>query len=147
MKLVKEHINEGIIMVQKSAGIVIIWDNKILLCHPTNGSWNNSYSFPKGHLEKNETPLEAAIRETKEEIGVKIDPKDLQKEKHTIEYKDKQGRTYKKVYYYLYYPKHEIIINKSDLQIEEIDWAGFLTKPEAEKKIFWKLKEVLKYIK
>ena len=30
---------------------------------------NNDYSFPKGHLEENETLCECAIRETEEETG------------------------------------------------------------------------------
>ena len=36
----------------------------------------NDYSYPKGHLEKNETLLECAIRETTEETGRKCIIKD-----------------------------------------------------------------------
>lgn len=32
--------------------------------------WNNNWSFPKGHVEKNESPFIAALRELKEETGI-----------------------------------------------------------------------------
>ena len=32
--------------------------------------FHNNWGFPKGHLESNETPLEAAKREIKEEVGI-----------------------------------------------------------------------------
>lgn len=34
---------------------------------------NNSWSLPKGHVEKNETDIEAALREIKEETGIEKD--------------------------------------------------------------------------
>lgn len=36
------------------------------------------YQMPSGHVEANEMPSEAAVRETKEEVGVDIDPSDLE---------------------------------------------------------------------
>lgn len=38
-------------------------------------SGEGSYGFPKGHMEKNETEIETAIRETKEETNIDIDIK------------------------------------------------------------------------
>ena len=80
-----------------SAGLVIIQDNKILLAHPSSGNWQHSFSFPKGHLKSCESNLEAAIRETNEEIGldVNVDDIDLESEE-CINYLDKQGNIYKK---------------------------------------------------
>jgi ADP-ribose pyrophosphatase YjhB (NUDIX family) len=38
---------------------------------------NGHYSLPAGKVEKNETFLEAAVREAKEEVGVNMAPEDL----------------------------------------------------------------------
>ena len=52
-------------MIKKAGCILINIQNKeiALVCR------NGKYSFPKGHLEKNETLKECAVRETKEETG------------------------------------------------------------------------------
>lgn len=52
-------------MIKKAGCILINVENKeiALVCR------NEEYSFPKGHLERNETLIECAIRETKEETG------------------------------------------------------------------------------
>ena len=102
--------------MKKSAGIVIIKDKKILLCHPTNSSWNGTFSFPKGQLDKNETPKEAAIRETFEEVGIKFD--DITSKEEVIEYIDGNGKIYKKVYYYIVESSElSNIIDKEQLQL------------------------------
>ena len=50
-----------------SAGIIIRYKDSILLCHPTNAPWKDSYSFPKGLVEDDEDLIDAAIRECFEE--------------------------------------------------------------------------------
>jgi 8-oxo-dGTP pyrophosphatase MutT (NUDIX family) len=52
------------------AGAFIIRDNKILfLRHKKYGVWLQ----PGGHVEERETPDEAAIRETMEEVGLEVE--------------------------------------------------------------------------
>jgi ADP-ribose pyrophosphatase YjhB (NUDIX family) len=63
--------------IQISAGLAIIQDNKILLEHPTNSPWFNSYSIPKGQMEPGENSIQTAIRETEEELGIVINPADI----------------------------------------------------------------------
>ena len=46
-----------------SAGLAIIYDNKILLAHTTSRGWYGSYGIPKGGIDKGESKLDAAIRE------------------------------------------------------------------------------------
>lgn len=53
---------------EKSCGAVVVKDGKILLEKQTNGFW----SFPKGHIEGDETEFETSIRETLEETGLKV---------------------------------------------------------------------------
>jgi len=137
-----------------SAGIVIIKDEKILLCHPTNARWQGTYSIPKGGLEEGEENFDAALRETQEEVGIIIPVEMLRLMKRTesyIDYKDKKGKTYKRVYYYAldvsYSDKYPDVLPKEQLQLEEVDWAGFLDYEEAEKKIFWRFKPILELIK
>lgn len=53
---------------EKSCGAVVVKDGKILLEKQTNGFW----SFPKGHVEGDETEFETSVRETLEETGLKV---------------------------------------------------------------------------
>ena len=42
------------------------------------GYQDGNYQVPAGHIEANESPSEAMIREAKEEIGIQIDSKNLE---------------------------------------------------------------------
>ena len=55
------------------AGVVIIKDNKILLVQEKKPSAYGLWNLPAGHLDKNETPEIAAIREGKEETGLDLE--------------------------------------------------------------------------
>ena len=135
-----------------SAGIAFIYDKKILLCHATKSPWFGMFNIPKGLVEKGESLFEAAAREVKEEVGLdyyKLDKKEIIREPKEVSYKDKKGKIYKKVYYYVVYlnsVEHEII-PKENLQLEEVDWAAFIAFEDAERRIFWRFKELLNYIK
>jgi predicted NUDIX family NTP pyrophosphohydrolase len=67
-------------MPKKSAGILLyrLEDNlpEVLLVHPGGPFWTKkdlgAWSIPKGELEENEDPLNAAKRETEEELGTKV---------------------------------------------------------------------------
>ena len=74
---------------EKSCGCIIIEDKKVLLIKQTNGIWG----FPKGHVEKNETELQTAEREVKEEtnIDVKID----ETKRYTMNYITDRGASRK----------------------------------------------------
>lgn len=68
-------------MAQISAGILLyrfIADElQVMLAHPGGPFWINkddgAWTIPKGLLEENEDPLEAAKREFQEETGVAVD--------------------------------------------------------------------------
>ena len=53
---------------EKACGTIIIDNNKVLLIQQKQGF----YGFPKGHVEGNETEVETAIRETKEETNLDV---------------------------------------------------------------------------
>lgn len=60
--------------------VCFIWikDNKILLGRRANTGWQDGkYCFPAGHGEERETMAEACVREAYEEVGLKVDPKNL----------------------------------------------------------------------
>jgi predicted NUDIX family NTP pyrophosphohydrolase len=71
-------------MVKRSAGLLLYhFKNnlpEILLVHPGGPFWAKkeagAWSIPKGEIEENEDPLQAALRETKEETGISIELKD-----------------------------------------------------------------------
>lgn len=52
-----------------AAGGVVGRGGKVLLVRVTNLQGETVWTFPKGHLEKGETPLAAALREVEEETG------------------------------------------------------------------------------
>ena len=59
-------------MEEISAGAIIYLVNKNELLYLLIKDFHNNWGFPKGHLENNETEIEAAIREIKEEVGIDI---------------------------------------------------------------------------
>jgi ADP-ribose pyrophosphatase YjhB (NUDIX family) len=132
--------------MKKSAGVVIVLNNeKILICHPSNAKWFGSYSFPKGGIDEGETIKQAALRELFEETSVKVDESKISKEPIVLDYMNykKKDVVYKKIYLFTMYINDisEIgldseIIPKEKLQLEEIDWAGFLNKEEAKLRLF-----------
>ncbi len=61
------------------AAIMLIKDNQIFLVKRRNTDWaNNLWSIPGGLLEENETLINAAAREAREELGVEIRTETLQ---------------------------------------------------------------------
>jgi len=59
--------------MKHSAGLLLFRKNplRVLLVHASGPSnTQQPWSLPKGHVEENESALEAAIRETQEECGV-----------------------------------------------------------------------------
>ena len=126
---------------KKSAGLAIIYDNKILLAHTTSRGWFGSYSIPKGGIDKSESNLDAAIRETKEEVGITIPKNLIDKTEHTFTVSTKKYGN-KIVYYYVVQISNlsqigltDLKVPKKQLQLEEVDWAGFLDYREATKRI------------
>ena len=80
----------------KAGVILLTQDNQFLLVKNYHGKW----SFPKGGMEKQETPQETAARELREETGIKIPFSWLQ-------------------CYYKYYRQIYFLCNAHDLEYEE----------------------------
>jgi 8-oxo-dGTP pyrophosphatase MutT (NUDIX family) len=142
--------------MKKSAGIIIILnDNKILLSHATGSRWYQTYSFPKGGIEKDEKKVDAAIRELQEETSIVVTKAQISNpnEPIIVNYTDKYGETYKRLYLYTVYINDisEIgleseIVPLENLQIEELDWCGFLDKDQALPRIFNRVLHLLDLI-
>ena len=56
----------------------LLRDDSVLLLRRHNTGWaDGSYTVPSGHIDQNEPASIAAIRETKEEVNVDIDPTNI----------------------------------------------------------------------
>jgi bis(5'-nucleosidyl)-tetraphosphatase len=103
---------------ERSAGIVIF--------HPDSPrrylllDYGKHWDFPKGHLEKKETDLQAAIRELQEETGI-ADPRIIPGFAHEIRYFFKRGKRVigKSVIFFL----GESPQTKIKLSHEHVDYA------------------------
>lgn len=82
----------------------------------------NDYSFPKGHLEENETLSECAVRETTEETG--RDCKLISdKEIGVIEYTNYEGQI--KTYMFLAVDKGKTNKKIAEKDKEEVVWVNY----------------------
>jgi bis(5'-nucleosidyl)-tetraphosphatase len=134
-------------MVQ-SAGLAIIYQNKILLVKPTNARWWKSYGIPKGHVEEGESSIDTAIREVKEEVGIEI-PKFMIGEEHELFYVRKDKPWKRIAYFYVLISDlsdiglESEILPKEMLQAEEIEWAGFVPFEEARSRMIPSMLEII----
>ena len=107
---------EGAIMkYEKSCGIVVFNNNKVLLVHHNLGHWG----FPKGHVELGETDEETAQREVFEETGISASIIEGFKEK--ITYRPKEGIE-KDVYFFVGVPTDNNLVP----QLSEVSEAKFI---------------------
>ncbi len=57
----------------------VIEDEAVLLIEKRRGLGEGWYNGPGGKLEAGETPRECAVREVDEEVGISVDPDDLER--------------------------------------------------------------------
>jgi 8-oxo-dGTP pyrophosphatase MutT (NUDIX family) len=141
-KSFEEFINKSQHVKFGAAGIAILYGTKLLLVHPTNASWQKrTIGIPKGSIESGESELEAAIRETFEETGIQIRPEQLEPACHSIDVYRGQS-VIGAIHYYIcrITELSEIGLEServptNQLQLAEIDWAGFIEIAEAYEKI------------
>ena len=130
-------------LMKTSAGILFIHENEVLLAHSTGAPWFGSWMPPKGGVNVDETLKQAAIRETEEEIGVRVSF-GLLNRSFVIDYTDKKGLIYKQAHIFpikLIYKDFEMnpgIQRTGDLQKEEIDKIDWFDYQEVEKRALYR---------
>jgi ADP-ribose pyrophosphatase YjhB (NUDIX family) len=130
--------------MQVSAGIALLSGGRLLLCHPTSARWFGTYSIPKGLVEPGESFAAAAIRETREEVGVTVFPEAL---RPGGEIRYTRGNTVTKVVHW--FVADVTVLGAPDvlpaawLQQAEVDWAGFLGRAEAARRVLPRFEPLL----
>ena len=109
---------------EKSCGCIIIDKNKVLLVQQKKGRWG----FPKGHVEKDETEKETALREVKEETN--LDVEIIGDKKYSETYITRKGNLKEVVYFVAKIIGGEIKPQKKE--INKIEWVHLV---EAKNKI------------
>jgi len=112
----------------------------LTISHTNDGHWG----FPKGHVEKNESEEETAVREVCEETGLTVTLKEGFKV--SVEYSIKQ-ETMKEVVYFLAMVQEERVYIQVD-EVKDYKWTSFeITKQllsyESSKQV---LEEALEFI-
>ena len=109
-------------MKEKSCGAIVYKkennDYKFLLVYQNNGH----YSFPKGHMENDETELETTIREIKEETN--LDVLVNTDFRISIEYLMEAKNVMKEAVYFLATPISSKLKNQEG-EIEFCDWYNY----------------------
>ncbi len=129
---------------EKSCGAIIIRNNNNVIETLLIQMWGGHWSYPKGHVEENETEVETALREIKEETNLEV----------TLDTRFREITTYspkpnvlKDVIFFIGYAKNDsVIIQESELQAYrwmKIEDAFDLVTYEEDKKI---LRKALKFL-
>jgi 8-oxo-dGTP diphosphatase len=101
-----------------SAGGVVVYKDKVLVITTTNLKNETVNTFPKGHIEKNESAIEAAVREVEEETGLKAQVvTKLDDVKYWFVFNNE--KIHKKVSWFLMQPVSDDVVNKLNPDIHE----------------------------
>jgi 8-oxo-dGTP diphosphatase len=99
----------------RAAGGLVVRDGQVLLVHrPKYDDW----TFPKGKAEDGETDEECALREVREETGLRCE---LVSEVGTTEYLDSKGRP-KHVRWWVMQPLGGVFTPSEE--VDEVRWAA-----------------------
>lgn len=136
----------------QSVGITFIYNNMILLTHSTNFP-DNIWSYPKGHVDAGENQKDATIREINEELSIELPKRFLEGSELLTALRKEKSKGIKHYRYFIHYLTDEEFkiyfnskyeVDKTNLQLEEVDQAKFFTKEDAEP-LVGDLKNILEY--
>lgn len=129
-------MGEEIMKYEKSCGAVVLDGNKVLVLQQTAGHWG----FPKGHVEENETEVETAKREIKEETGIDVE---INSEyRYTEKYSPAEGIE-KEVIYFIA-NKIGGTIKPQEEEVIQIEWLSY--EEALEKLTYLNSKEILQKV-
>lgn len=114
---VEKRISSGAMILETRDGRLLI--NK--------ANYKRHWSLPGGIVDPGETPLEAAVRETKEEMGLVVDPQAVKFVAIIDRVSTSLGHTYQFVFRTTL---NDTMIEKIVLQAEEIDDFALVTRDE-----------------
>ena len=114
---VKKSNKRGENMKEKSCGCIIIDEDTVLLIKQTKGHWG----VPKGHVEDNETEVETALRETKEETNIDVEIDSTKR--YTMEYVNDKGNL-KEVVLFVAKPISKDVLPQ-ETEVSEIKWLPY----------------------
>lgn len=136
-----------------SAGVALLYEDKILLVHPRGAKPDIMWGIPKGKQEKGESIAETAVRETEEEVGIRLSVDEIEHGGEVFYRPASGGEAYKKVVYFVKRLDDLAEIGLKTEQVptnqirqQENDMARFMTRAEAEERMFWKQKEILELL-
>lgn len=105
---------------EKSCGTIIIEQDKVLIIGSRDEAGTLYWSFPKGHQENNETDIETALRETREEVGLEVEIVD--QVPFVASYFLNEGATRKEVFLFLAKIKSGTVKLQED-EVEVWQWT------------------------
>lgn len=111
--------------MRRTAGLVVIYRGSILLVQQCYDNTNSHLSIPKGAVDQEESLLNAAIRETKEETGVHVPIEFIDPEPHLLNINSPNLQ--RRIIYFIAKFPNEVsfpIIKTRDCN--EIKWAGLV---------------------
>ena len=122
-------------MIVVAAGALLWrWEKGVLKVLVIHRARYDDWSWPKGKLDRGESVPEAAIREIREETGLRVS---LGVKLNEIEYKIEQGNR-KVVHYWAAQVTDKAIAQQNFVPDEEVSSLEWLTVPEAKKRLTYK---------
>jgi len=110
--------------LERSAGGVVVRGIEMVAIVPTRRAADGSrvLALPKGHIDRGETPIEAAQREVREETGIVADPLcELGEARYWYR---RDGQTIPKSVSFFLFSFLEGDTSDHDEEVEEVRWIG-----------------------
>jgi len=118
-KTLDRRVSSAVLILEDSEGRALI----------VKANYKTYWTFPGGIIDKDETPKEAAIRETKEEVGIVVEPSTVEFVA-VINRKSELAQTYQFLFRTLLTDK---MLQTIVLQTSEMDEYAFVTKKDVTK--------------
>lgn len=115
-KSLERRVSSAAMILENSAGQVLV----------VKANYKSYWTFPGGIVDKNETPKEAAIRETFEEVGITIDPEKVEFVA-VVDRKSDIAQTYQFIFKA---PLTKTMIEHMVLQNAELEDSALITKAD-----------------